>query len=304
MPADPTAVRSKRATARRRIEEKRAAEAAARARAQRRRRTAIGGSVAAVLVVVALVVVYLVQSSRTAPSANAAVPAHVVDGTVIPVGSAKAPVTVDLYEDFQCPNCKAFEAATGTTLAKLVADGTVQARYHGMAFLDTSANHDYSSRALNAAAVVVDAAGPTGFQKFHDLLYAHQPAEGGSGLTDEQLVEYAVQAGANAGAVVAAAGPTAFQAFHDLLFANQPAETGSGLTDAQLVQYAGQAGASGSAVEQAIQNLTYGDWVKKVTDQASKDGVTGTPTVRVNGKALADLSASGLSAAVKAAQAG
>jgi len=257
MPADPTAVRSKRATARRRIEEKRAAEAAARARAQRRRRTAIGGSVAAVLVVVALVVVYLVQSSRTAPSANAAVPAHVVDGTVIPVGSAKAPVTVDLYEDFQCPNCKAFEAATGTTLAKLVADGTVQARYHGMAFLDTSANHDYSSRALNAAAVVVDAAGPTGFQKFHDLLYAHQPAEGGSGLTDEQLVEYAVQAGANAGA--AAAG---------------------------------------------VEQRTYGDWVRTATDQASKDGVTGTPTVRVNGKALADLSASGLSAAVKAAQAG
>ena len=38
------------------------------------------------------------------------VPANTVDsGTAILVGSTDAPVTVDLYEDFQCPNCKAFE---------------------------------------------------------------------------------------------------------------------------------------------------------------------------------------------------
>jgi protein-disulfide isomerase len=257
VPADPTAVRSKRAATRRRLEEKRAAEAAARARAQRRRRTVLGGFAAAVAVLVALVVVVLVQSHRTTPSADAAVPAHTVDGTIIPVGSASAPVTVDLYEDFQCPNCKAFEAKAGSTLAKLVAAGTVQARYHGMAFLDTNANHAYSTRALNAAAAVVDTAGPDGFQKFHDLLYAHQPAETGSGLSDEQLVTYAVQAGADAG--VAAAD---------------------------------------------IEQRTYADWVKKSTDQASKDGVTGTPTVRVDGKTLTDLSASGLTAAVTAAQSG
>jgi protein-disulfide isomerase len=255
VPADSTAVRSKRAATRRRLEEKRAAEAAARARAQRQRRNLLGGIAAAVAVLVALVVVVLVQTHRTTPSAAAATPTHTVDGTVIPVGSASAPVTVDLYEDFQCPNCKAFEAKAGSTLAKLVAAGTVQARYHGMAFLDTAANHAYSTRALNAAAVVVDTAGPDGFQKFHDLLYAHQPAETGSGLTDEQLVKYAVQAGTDAG--VAAAD---------------------------------------------IEQRTYADWVAKSTDQASKDGVTGTPTVVVDGKKLTDLSASGLTAAVTAAQ--
>jgi protein-disulfide isomerase len=255
VPAEPTAVRPGRASARRRIQAKHAAEAAARARTERRRRTAIGGSVAAVLLTVATVVAVLVQSARVAPSADAAVPANTVDGTVIPVGSADAPVTVDLYEDFQCPNCKAFEDESGATLAQLVADGTVRARYHGMAFLDTSANRAYSTRALNAAAVVVDTAGPEAFQKFHDLLFAHQPAEGGSGLTDDQLVQYAVQSGADAG--VAAAD---------------------------------------------VEQLTYGDWVKTATDQASKDGVTGTPTVLVDGKTLTDLSAAGLSAAVKAAQ--
>jgi protein-disulfide isomerase len=213
--------------------------------------------VAAVVVLVALVVVIAVQSHRTTPSADAAVPANTVDGTVIAVGSADAPVTVDLYEDFQCPNCKAFEDATGPTLAQLIANGTVQAHVHGMAFLDTSANDRYSTRALNAAAAVVDAAGPDAFETFHDLLFAHQPAEGGSGLTDDQLVDYAAQAGAGT-----------------------------------------------PAVEQAIRNLTYGDWVTQVTDQASKDGVTGTPTFLVAGKELADLSPDGLTAAVEAAQAG
>jgi protein-disulfide isomerase len=254
VPADPSAPRSKRAAARRRIEEKRAAEAAARARAQRRQRTLVSGVTAAVVLVVALVVVIVVQTHRTSAAATAAAPAN-ASGTEIVVGQATAPVTVDLYEDFQCPNCKAFEAETGSTLTQLIAAGTVQAHYHGMAFLDTSANDDYSTRALNAAAAVVDTAGPDAYQKFHDLLFENQPPETGSGLTDDQLVEYATQAGA-------------------------------------------------SGVEQDIRDLTYGDWVAQVTDQASKDGVTGTPTVFVDGTKLDDLSPDGLTAAVDAAQSG
>jgi protein-disulfide isomerase len=251
---------AKRRAARRRIAERRAAEAAARAGAQRRRRTLVGGIVAAVLLVVAVVVVIGVQNSRTATAtaANAAAPANTVDsGQVIVVGSTDAPVTIDLYEDFQCPVCKSFEDSAGGTLASLVADGTVQLHYHGMAFLDTSANDQYSTRALNAAAVVLDTAGSEAFQSFHDLLYVNQPDEGGSGLTDDQLITYAEQAGAG-----------------------------------------------GETVEQDIRDLTYGDWVEQITDQASKDGVTGTPTVFVDGQQLEDLSASGVTAAVQSAQAG
>jgi protein-disulfide isomerase len=249
---------AKRRAARARIEEKRAAEAAARARAQRRQRTLIGAVAAAVVLVVAVAVAIVVQNSRTATAADAAVPAHTADsGQVVVVGQADAPVTIDLYEDFQCPVCQNFESTTGSTLAQLVSAGTVQLHYHGMAFLDTSANDQYSTRALNAAGVVVNAAGPDAFQKFHDLLYAHQPAEGGSGLTDDQLIAYAQQAGAG-----------------------------------------------GKAVESGIRGLTYGDWVEEITDQASKDGVTQTPTVLVDGHQLEDRSPSGVTAAVQSAQDG
>jgi protein-disulfide isomerase len=248
---------SKKAAAQRRIAEKRAAEAAARAQAERRRRSMIAAAVAAVLLVLAVVIGIVVQTQRSATSASARVPAHTADaGNVVVVGSATAPVTVDLYEDLQCPNCKAFEDSSGKTLAQLVAAGTVQAHYHPMAFLDNATNNRYSTRALNAAAAVVDTAGATAFQKFHDLLYA-----------------------------------------------NQPPESGTGLSDAQLIAYAHQAGATGTTVETEIKDLTFGDWVKKVTDQASKDGVTGTPTVKVKGKVLSDLSPAGLTAAVNAAKA-
>jgi protein-disulfide isomerase len=181
----------------------------------------------------------------------------VSNGQVIEVGQANAPTTVDLYFDYQCPNCKSFEDQNGATIDQQLASGKIKVRYHGMAFLDTAANNQYSTRALNAAAAVVNAAGPDAFQKFHDLLYANQPPEGGSGLTDDQLASYAAQAGA-----------------------------------------------SGSTVQQQIKNLTYGDWVKKITDQASKDGVTGTPTVKVNGQQVQDWSKAGFDAALGTAQGG
>jgi protein-disulfide isomerase len=246
---------SKRDAARRRIAEKRAAEAAARARAQRRRRGVLGGVAALVVLVVAVVVTVLVQSSRTSTDANAAVPAHAIDGgTVVAVGDPSAPVTVDLYEDLQCPNCQAFEQQSGSTLASLVSQKRVVLHYHPMAFLDNATNDRYSTRALDAAAAVLDAAGPQAFQRFHDLLYAHQPPETGTGLTDQQLIDYAAQAGA-----------------------------------------------SGAAVQRHIRDLTYGDWTRKVTDQASKDGVNATPTVLVGGRQVTDLTPSGITAAVTAA---
>jgi protein-disulfide isomerase len=258
VPADARSGPSKRVTARQRIAEKRAAEAAARARADHRRRTVIGAVTAVVLLALAVIITVAVQSQRTTASANAIVPAHTIDhGMVIPVGQSTAPVTVDLYEDLQCPNCKAFEDQSGATLAGLVAAGTVQLHYHPMAFLDSSANQNYSTRALNAAAAVLNAAGPDAYQKFHDLLYAHQPPETGPGLTDEQLIDYA-----------------------------------------------GQAGATGPTVADQIRTVTYRDWTRRVTDQASKDGVTGTPTVLVGGKQLTDLSPNGITTAVQAAHSG
>jgi protein-disulfide isomerase len=212
----------------------------------------------AAVLVVAIVVAILVQDARTGTTgADAAGPRNTALGTGgagFAVGSSTAPVTLDVYEDFLCPVCRQFEAEAGGTIARLVAEGTVQVRYRPIAILDRLSTDDYSTRALNAAAVVADAAGTDAFLAFHDGLFADQPAEGGPGLADQQLVALATRAGAG-----------------------------------------------GSGVATGVSDLRFGTWSARVTDQASRRGISATPTVLVDGTPLADRSPSGLVAAVRAA---
>ena len=50
--------------------------------------------------------------------------------------SGDGPVEVDLWEDFQCPSCKAFEAQFGETLRDKVDSGDVTMTIHPLSFLD------------------------------------------------------------------------------------------------------------------------------------------------------------------------
>ena len=79
----------------------------------------LAGTVAAVVVLVALVAVIVVQTPADLALGHRRLCRRRRREPRSSVGSAAAPVTVDLYEDFQCPNCKALEAQSGSTLAQL-----------------------------------------------------------------------------------------------------------------------------------------------------------------------------------------
>jgi protein-disulfide isomerase len=206
-------------------------------RKERARNLTIVGAVVVAVVLIAGAGFYA-QSKRdkTGQTANA-VPGNLTGTYSVTVGKSSAPTTITLYEDLQCPICREFEAVTGPQVRAAIAAGKAKVDYHMVAFLDRSSTTNYSSRALNAAMAVLDTAGPDVFLKYHTLLYDNQPAEGGAGLTDQQLIDYAVQAGADRSKVT---GP--------------------------------------------IRDNKYHQWVLNATDQMSKDGVTGTPTVSINGK--------------------
>jgi protein-disulfide isomerase len=85
-------------------------------------------------------------------------------------------------------------------------------------------------------------------------------------------------------AVLSTAGPDAFLKFRTLAFDNQPAEGTAGEPDSTLLDWAVQAGATESKVKPLIDGNVYHQWVVNATDQMSKDGVTGTPTVFIDGK--------------------
>lgn len=154
-------------------------------------------TVVAIMVGLALVVGlgFWIQSMRDTTGEEASAPKG-TDGYGVVVGQADAPTTIKIYEDMQCPYCAQFEQATAAALDRAIADGKVKVDYRMVSFLDGASSNEYSSRAMNAALVVLDTAGPEVFKRYHDQLYANQPAEGGPGPEDDELIAAAVNAGA------------------------------------------------------------------------------------------------------------
>jgi protein-disulfide isomerase len=144
------------------------------------------------------------------------------------------PVKVVLYIDFICPVCKNFEATYNETLTKLRDEGKITVEYRALGFLDSRSTTNYSSRAANAAACVVNES-PEKYSDFVNALFDKQPAEGSAGLSDDELKKMATDVGAK-------------------------------------------------SIDSCVENKTYRPWVKYTTQEAAAIGVTGTPTVLVDGK--------------------
>lgn len=92
-----------------------------------------------------------------------------------------------------------------------------------------------------------------------------------------------------------------FKEFTDALFAQQPAEGSAGLSNDQLIDIGAGVGLNKDDFGGCVKDGTYQAWTEHVTDDASKAGVTGTPTIKVNGTAVEDRSPAGITAAVEAA---
>lgn len=82
--------------------------------------------------------------------------------------------------------------------------------------------------------------------------------------------------------------------YHKANFAGQPAKEGTGYTVANIKTFGKQAGITGSALTKfnsCVDKGTYKKYVKATATQAGKDGVTGTPTIKINGKEIKNSSA-------------
>ena len=119
-----------------------------------------------------------------------------VEGHTVVAGSADAPVTIDVYEDFLCPACGQFEQLYGTQLEEAAAAGQARVVYHPVAILDAySVPAGYSTLAAGAALCAAEAGV---FPRFHHSLFDSQPREGGPGWTSAQLQQLGRDLGAGA----------------------------------------------------------------------------------------------------------
>lgn len=216
------------------------AEAAARKARQRRIAQVLGGLV--ILGLLAAIVVVAVKAAGgsddgpSGPTGEVVAPQNLSDSGAVPVGDQGAPVTVEIYYDYMCPACGAFEAANGEELDRLVDEGVVRLDLRPISFLDDmSEGTEYSTRAANAFATVVDSA--------PDLAWA----------------------------------------FHQALYADQPAEQTEGLSDDEIAGIASAVGVPSEAVER-FGDDTFEQWVAAVTEEAFDSGVSGTPTIKIDGE--------------------
>lgn len=89
---------------------------------------------------------------------------------------------LDVYEDFQCPPCRAFEKANGGVIEQLADLGKIKVVYHPFTIFNAQPQQASSTRAWAAARCA-----PAGnWVSYHNALFASQPAlsaNGGFGVS-------------------------------------------------------------------------------------------------------------------------
>lgn len=179
----------------------------------RRRRLIVQGSIVggslAILVAVALVLFVFARPGQPGPQNMLsdgikigerleAVNTGALKPDASPVASepnADGVVDIRIYLDYLCPTCGDFQAANGEYLENVVDTGVATVEIHPLALLTAkSAGTQYSLRAANAAACVAQYA-PDQFYAFHAAMLTDVPEEGSEGLSDDQILQRAADAG-------------------------------------------------------------------------------------------------------------
>ena len=183
--------------------EQAAATRAASQAAEKRRQRVINLVIAVVIGVVVVGIVggaLYVSNQKKADTGAVADPSAAVPTGGFPSGdplaygipSGDGPVTVQVWEDFQCPACKAFEESAGENVRQLAQDGKIRLVTRVTTFLDRSFSTNNSRRAAAAYGCAVDAGKGA---EYKTTVFANQPATEGEGWTDDQLVGFAGDAG-------------------------------------------------------------------------------------------------------------
>ncbi|MCW2888123.1 MAG: oxidoreductase [Streptosporangiaceae bacterium] len=164
------------------------------AKRQKQARTLMISLGALAVIAVAVFAVVLTRSGDDETSAyhGPFVPAtRQADGSIVMAKPGVNKPVLEIFEDFQCPSCKAFEKLNGPTVQELAAAGKVRVVYRPFQLFRQEPLKSNSLRAANAALC----APADKWIQYHDLIYKHQPAEGDTGFSDADLISWARKIG-------------------------------------------------------------------------------------------------------------
>jgi protein-disulfide isomerase len=167
------------------------------------------------------------------------------DGTTVVIGKDSAEKTLVVYEDPRCPVCAQFEQTLGPTIKKDLDAGKYKLQFVGASFLDKGLQGEGSRKALSALGAALNVS-PEAFLEYKTALYSAKfhPEESEDNFKDESY-----------------------------LF--KVADTVDALKDNKTFQ-------------NDVKNGTFDKWAlvmsKKFDEDSEKYGLTGTPSLVMDGK--------------------
>ncbi len=204
-------------------------------RQQRRQRLIILGAITLVAALVVFAVVW--QQLRPVGEIITVTPAALPNADGLSLGDADAPVTIQIFEDFQCPACRRFTESTEPLIIEnLVATGKARYEFHHYPFLDGN-------------------------------------GVGAIGESDQA-----------ANAAMCANEQDKFWEMHRILFANWNGENQGAFSNRRLQAMAESLGLDMDAFNSCFNENPHEEEIQADFDLGQQMGVSGTPTVFVNGQ--------------------
>ena len=161
-------------------------------------RTMTVGGVVLGIVVVAIVAVVQLGGHATGALSDPAIayPASLLHGNEL--GSTSAPVTLDVYDDFQCPICAQHSLnVEPSVVSKYVASGKLRIIHHDLALLGGKPT-DPNNESRIAASGAVCAVAQGRYWDYAHWVYGNQTVENGGEFTRDRLTSIAKAAGLDA----------------------------------------------------------------------------------------------------------
>ena len=138
-------------------------------------------------VLVAFALIYPTLKSAGEIATVEAYPRPMANGTAM--GDPNAPVTIDVFEDFQCPACVYYTEEVERRITETyVTTGQVYYVFHHYPFLDSRSTSKESHQAANASMCAMEQGI---FWEYHDILFANLTGENVGAYTNRRLQAFA-----------------------------------------------------------------------------------------------------------------
>jgi len=148
----------------------------------------IGGVLIIIAVAAGLIALSLATNRPSSAQASAAPMPSALDACGGPVcGQATAPVTIEVYADFQCPYCARADIVLQQVASQYIETGKVRLEYNNFPIIGPE-----SQTAAQAAECAADQGK---FWSYADYLFANQAAENSGTLTVNHLEQIAATLG-------------------------------------------------------------------------------------------------------------